>query len=62
MLSNLLKKYIRWTKSAEERLEELVFTEKQIEQLSEKTMVGVGIITSVLLEAIKQGLVDKKKV
>lgn len=50
-----------WTKSAEERLEELGFTEKQIEQLSEKTMVGVGIITSVLLEAIKQGLVDKKK-
>lgn len=51
-----------WTKSAEERIEELGFTEKQIEQLSEKTMVGVGIITSVLLEAIKQGLVDKKKV
>jgi hypothetical protein len=51
-----------WTKSAEERLEELGLTEKQIEQLSDKTMVGVGIITSVLLEAIKQGLVDKKEV
>ena len=48
-----------WTKSAEERLKKLGFTEKQIEQLSDKTMVGVGIITSVLLEAINQGLVVK---
>ncbi len=49
-----------WTKSEEQRLNELGLTKKQIEQLSDKTMVGVGIITSVLLEAIEQGLVVKK--
>lgn len=49
-----------WTKSAEERLKEIGLTEKQIEQLSDKTMVGVGIITNVLLEAIKLNLIVKK--
>jgi hypothetical protein len=49
-----------WTKSEEERIKELGVTKRQIEQLSDKTMVGVGIITSVLLEAINQGLVIKK--
>lgn len=48
-----------FTKSAEEIIKELGFTEKQIEQLSDKTMVGVNIIANVLLEAIKQGLVIK---
>jgi hypothetical protein len=46
-----------WTKTAEERLNEIGLTQQQIEQLSDKTMVGVGIITSVLLEAIKLGLI-----
>ena len=46
-----------WSESVEQRLEELGFTKKQIDQLSDKTGVGVNIITSVLLEAVKQGLV-----
>lgn len=48
-----------WTTSAVQRLKELGFTERQIEELSDKTMIGVGIITDVLLEAVKQGLVVK---
>ena len=46
-----------WSELAEQRLEELGFTKKQIEQLSDKTNVGVNMLLNVLLEAIKQGLV-----
>jgi len=49
-----------WTQTAENRLKELGFTKAQIEQLSDKTSVGFNIITEVLLEAIKQGLLIKK--
>jgi len=47
-----------WGKTEEKRLEELKMTKKQIEELSDKTMVGVGIITQVLLEARKIKLVE----
>ena len=46
-----------WGTSEEKRLEELKMTKKQIEELSDKTMVGVGIITQVLLEAKRMELV-----
>ena len=54
-----------WTKTAEDRLEEINLTEgqitkEQIEKISDETMVGVGIITNVLLEAIKQQVIVKK--
>lgn len=45
-----------WGTSEEKRLEELKMTKEQIDKLSDKTMVGVGIITNVLLEAVNQGL------
>ncbi len=48
-----------WSKDSEENLKELGFSEQQIEQLSDKTKVGIGMVTEVLLEAIKQGLVVK---
>lgn len=46
-----------WSKTEEKRLEELKMTKKQIEKLSDKTMVGVGIITQVLLEAKRMEIV-----
>ena len=46
-----------WGKTEEKRLEELKMTKKQIEELSDKIMVGVGIITQVLLEAKRMELV-----
>lgn len=46
-----------WTKESEAIIKELGFTEKQIELLSDKSHVGISIVTSVLLEAVKQGLV-----
>lgn len=46
-----------WTKTAENNLKEIGLTEKQIDVISDKSMVGVGIITNVLLEAIKLGII-----
>ena len=53
----LANRKIMWGKTEEKRLEELKMTKKQIEELSDKTIVGVGIITQVLLEAKRMGLV-----
>jgi len=51
-----------WTDAAEQKTKELGLTKSQIDELSGNTNVGVNIITSVLTEAVKLGLITLPKV
>ena len=46
-----------WTKTASDRLEELGMTKKQIDEISDNSLVGVNIVTEVLLNAKRLGII-----
>lgn len=45
-----------WGKSDEERLKQIGLTKEQIDKISDKTNIGVGLITEILLETKKMDL------
>jgi hypothetical protein len=46
-----------WTKTASDRLKELEMTKEQIDKISDASLVGVNIITEVLLNAKRLGII-----
>lgn len=50
-----------WTKTSSDRLEELGMTKKQIDEISNNSLVGVNIVTEVLLNAKRLGIITSLK-